>query len=74
MTEKLPLIGLSREELTEALVAHGFEKFRAKQIWHWLYVKGATEFSQMSTISKDQHAKLAEHFSINRPPIQRIPG
>jgi 23S rRNA (adenine2503-C2)-methyltransferase len=71
MSEKTNLIGLTREELTEKLVAQGLEKFRAQQIWQWMYVKGATEFSQMTSIAKKQQQQLAEHFVIGRPGIAK---
>lgn len=71
MTEKTEIVGLTRDELTQKLKEHGFEAFRAKQIWHWIYVKGVTEFSQMTTIAKNQHALLAEHFSFTRPKVAR---
>ncbi|MDX2074281.1 MAG: 23S rRNA (adenine(2503)-C(2))-methyltransferase RlmN [Alphaproteobacteria bacterium] len=68
---KLPLIGLSREELQAVLVEHGFEKFRTKQVWNWIYAHGATEFPHMSSISKDQQQKMGELFSIARPTIAK---
>jgi 23S rRNA (adenine2503-C2)-methyltransferase len=68
---KTNLIGFTREELTEKLIAIGLEKFRAKQIWHWMYVKGATDFAQMTTIAKKQQALLAEHFTVDRPKIAK---
>jgi len=68
---KLNLIGLSREELTAAVTKVGAEKFRSKQIWQWMYARGATDFSQMTTISKTQAATFAEHFTIERPGIDR---
>jgi 23S rRNA (adenine2503-C2)-methyltransferase len=71
MSEKINLIGLTRDEMTEKLVACGLEKFRAKQIWHWIYVKGATEFSAMTTIAKKQQEQLAEHFFVGRPKIAK---
>lgn len=71
MTGKTEIIGLSREELTQKLAEHGFEPFRTKQIWHWIYVKGVTDFAQMSSIAKKQQASLTEHFSITRPQIAR---
>ncbi len=61
------LVGLSREELADALVEAGEAAFRAKQIWHWIYNRGATDFSVMSTIAKPTQAKLAERFVIGRP-------
>ncbi|MDX1974676.1 MAG: 23S rRNA (adenine(2503)-C(2))-methyltransferase RlmN [Rickettsiales bacterium] len=71
MTTKTHMIGLSREELIETLAAIGMPAFRAKQIWHWIYVKGATDFSAMSTIAKDQQKLLAEHFSLERPGLAK---
>ncbi len=71
MTTKTEIIGLSRDELTAKLKEVGFEACRAKQIWHWIYVKGATDFSQMTTIAKKQHQLLADNFTLTRPKIAR---
>jgi 23S rRNA (adenine2503-C2)-methyltransferase len=70
-TEKTHIVGLTKEELTSKLKALGFEAFRAKQIWQWVYVKGATDFSQMSSIAKRQQDMLAEHFTLARPRIDK---
>ena len=61
------LVGLSREELGAELAAIGEAAFRAKQVWHWIYHQGATDFTRMSTIAKPTQAKLAAHFVIGRP-------
>lgn len=71
MMQKTHIIGLSRQELADKLKEHGFEAFRAKQVWHWVYTKGVTDFAQMTTIAKDQQRLLAEHFSIERPTIAK---
>ncbi len=71
MAAKTSLIGLTREELAEKLKAHGFEPFRAKQVWSWVYGKGVTSFEQMTSIAKPQQAKLAEHFTLDRPKIAK---
>ncbi|PZW38650.1 23S rRNA m(2)A-2503 methyltransferase [Humitalea rosea] len=63
------LVGLSREELIAEMQAIGEKPFRAKQIWHWLYYQGATDFSVMSSIAKPMQQKLAERFVIGRPEI-----
>ena len=60
------LIGLSREELEAEMTASGAPKFRARQLWQWLYVRGATSFDGMTDLSKDFRAKLAESFVIGR--------
>ena len=61
------LIGLTREEITASLAEIGEPAFRTKQIWHWVYHQGVTDFTRMSSIAKPLQAKLAEHFIIGRP-------
>src|SRR5258707_1095731 len=60
--EKPSLVGLSRPQLAEALGTVGVPsaqgKMRAQQIWHWLYVRGATRFDEMSSVSKELRAVL----------------
>lgn len=66
---KRDLIGLSREELTQILVDLGEKPFRTKQLWHWIYHKGVTDFSLMSSIAKPLQKKLSDHFIISRPEL-----
>jgi len=61
------LIGLSRAELAAELAAIGEKPFRAKQVWHWMYHQGVTDFSVMSSIARPLQEKLAENFVIGRP-------
>jgi 23S rRNA (adenine2503-C2)-methyltransferase len=61
------LVGLSREEMAAELAAIGEKPFRAKQIWHWIYHQGVTDFAAMSTVAKPLRATLAEKFVIGRP-------
>ncbi len=63
------LVGLSREELASALADIGEKPFRAKQIWHWIYHQGVTEFSRMSSVARPLQERLAERFVIGRPDI-----
>lgn len=46
MSEKIELIGLSKEELAEAIAEIGEKPFRAKQVWQWLYHHGVTDFEK----------------------------
>ena len=66
------LVGLSREELAVAMDSVGEAAFRAKQVWHWIYHQGATDFARMSSIAKPTQAKLAEHFTIGRPDTTTV--
>ena len=71
--EKPSLVGLSRPQLAEALGTVGVPsaqgKMRAQQIWHWLYVRGATRFDEMSSVSKELRAVLGAHFTLARPEV-----
>ena len=68
---KTELVGLDRAELEAALGALGEKPFRARQLWHWIYHRGATDFAQMTTLAKPLRAKLAEHFTVGRPHLSR---
>ena len=61
------LVGLSREELATEIAAIGEKPFRVKQLWHWIYHQGATDFALMSSIAKPLQARLADRFVIGRP-------
>ncbi len=65
------LIGLSREELAAEMASIGEKPFRAKQLWHWLYNRGETDFAKMTSISKVMQARLAEHYVVRRPLVER---
>ena len=68
---KPSIYGLTRDELIDWAMEHGEKKFRATQIWDWLYKKRVQSFEEMTNISKDFIAKLNENFSVN-PLKQRI--
>jgi 23S rRNA (adenine2503-C2)-methyltransferase len=63
------LVGLSREELAAEVLAAGEQPFRAKQLWHWIYHQGVTDFSRMSSIARPLQEKLAERFVVGRPEV-----
>ena len=70
---RIDLIGLSKDQLRAALADAGMEarqaKLRAKQIWHWLYNRGASRFEDMTDIAKAQHPWLTQRFVITRPEV-----
>jgi 23S rRNA (adenine2503-C2)-methyltransferase len=73
MVEKPSLIGLTRPEIAEALIAAGVPerqvKMRVAQVWHWLYVRGVSNFDDMQNISREMREMLNRNFSIARPEI-----
>lgn len=73
MTNKTPLLGLSKEEVQSAFASIGVKekqlRMRSNQLWHWLYHRGTTDFTDMTTMSLDLRQKLHENFTIERPEI-----
>jgi 23S rRNA (adenine2503-C2)-methyltransferase len=67
-TVKKDIRALNLLEIQEILVEIGEPKFRAKQIYEWLWQKGAHYFDEMTNLSKDLRAKLAELFVL-RPMV-----
>jgi 23S rRNA (adenine2503-C2)-methyltransferase len=72
---KPSLAGLDRARLGAALRAVGVAEaqlnMRTAQLWSWIYVRGATSFNQMSDVSKELRAVLAQAYSLERPQILR---
>jgi 23S rRNA (adenine2503-C2)-methyltransferase len=72
-TDVPSLIGLSRQELGQTLVAAGVPaaqaRMRVAQLWHWLYLRGATDFSAMTNVSKRLREELAARFTLDRPEV-----
>ena len=70
---KPSLVGLTRAALAEALGAIGVkpaqQKMRVQQIWHWIYVRGAQSFEQMTSVSKELRAELDAHYTLARPEV-----
>src|SRR5712671_4383026 len=65
------LVGLSREALVAEMAAFGEAPFRARQLWHWIYHRGATDFAIMTTLSKTFRERLAEAYVVRRPEVSR---
>jgi 23S rRNA (adenine2503-C2)-methyltransferase len=65
------LVGLSRDELAAEMAAFGAEKFRARQLWQWIYNRGVTDFAAMTSLSKAFRERLAEHYVVRRPEVSR---
>ena len=70
---RVDLVGLSRPAIATALEAIGLEaktaRMRSRQLWHWIYHRGATDFAAMANIAKDHRALFARHFVVGRPDV-----
>lgn len=70
---RVDLIGLPRPRIRELFEEAGLDakaaKLRAKQVFHWLYHRGVTDFEAMTDIAKPMRPWLAERFVIGRPDV-----
>jgi 23S rRNA (adenine2503-C2)-methyltransferase len=63
------LAGLGRAALSAEMAAFGAEPFRIRQLWHWIYYRGITDFAAMTSLSKAFRERLAEHYELCRPAV-----
>lgn len=70
---RIELVGLSKVQIQEQLEAAGLEtrqaRLRSKQLWHWIYNRGVTDFAAMSDVAKMQRSWFSERFAISRPEV-----
>jgi len=67
------LVGLTRDGLRDVLLAAGTPekqvKMRTGQVWQWIYEKGVRDFADMTNLSKDYRALLADNFTVDIPEV-----
>jgi len=64
MQSKTNLYNLTRDEMKTFVVALGQPRFRAKQLWHWLYRQFVTSFDEMRNLPKAFRQTLAEQATL----------
>lgn len=64
MTARNNIRNLSQEELIQYFESTGDKKFRAKQVWEWLWKKHARSFDEMTNLSIELREKLSSQFSL----------
>lgn len=70
--EKLNIRTQSAEELAVFMERHGEKPFRARQIYQWIWQKGATSFDEMTNLSKNIRGKLAHYYYFHTATISYI--
>ncbi len=70
---RVNIVGLTREQLHDALIAAGTPERQAKmrvgQVWQWVYHWGGRDFAAMTNLAKDYRALLADRFEISLPEV-----
>lgn len=62
---KTSIYGLTYDKLTDWLLEHGQKRFRAQQVWNWLYKKRVTSFAAMKNVNSETIELLEENFSLH---------
>ena len=57
---KTDLAGLELKELEQFVQSLGHKKFHARQIYQWIWKRGVTDFSEMTNLSRELRAALAD--------------
>lgn len=72
-SDKVNLVGLTRDQMRDALIEAGTPEKQAKmrtgQIWQWVYQWGVRDFAEMTNLAKPYRAMLEEKFSIEIPEV-----
>ena len=66
---KINIYGKTIEKLAELMVKEGQKPFRAKQLFKWIYEKGATTFDEMSDVSLKFREVLKEKYCLEKPKV-----
>ena len=65
----LHIADLERPELEAALEERGYERFRARQIFRWIYRRGVTDLSGMTDLPQTLRDRLPREFTLTTPAL-----
>ena len=69
---KIDIRSLSEDDLCEFFVKKGFDSYRGKQVYEWIWKKSSYTFDNMTNISKDLRIMLDENFVVNHIEVDKI--
>ncbi len=72
VSEKKDIRKLSREELEATFAEMGEPRFRAKQVYDWLWKRGARSFEAMTNLPKPLRRELSERFAIYAIELDKV--
>jgi 23S rRNA (adenine2503-C2)-methyltransferase len=64
------LAELDRAEIEAAFAERGIARFHGRQVFHWMYARGVTDFAQMTDLSQALRATLAGTLTIAMPAVE----
>src|SRR5262245_29991394 len=71
MPHRLDLADLELSSMEAALVERGHERFRARQLFSWIYRRGVTDFEAMTNLPRDLRTAVTDEVSLTSPAVER---
>ena len=71
MEKKTDIRNIRVNDLQEFCTEHNLSKFRANQVWEWLWKKRVISFNEMTSLSKQMRDLFADHFSLTPIKIHK---
>ncbi len=68
---KKNITNFTKSEILAEFANLGEKPFRVKQLWSWIYARGAKSFAEMTNLSKEMRQNLEERFLLNRPEVSK---
>ena len=69
---KIDIRSLTENQIIEFFLDKGFDSYRGKQVYEWIWKKSVYSFDDMTNISKDLRVMLDTHFVINHIEVDKI--
>ncbi len=67
-TVKIPLMGMTLDQLRQVAADYGLQKFAGSQMAQWIYQKRARSIDEMTNISKTARERLSQRYTIGYMP------
>jgi len=69
---KIDIRSLTENQIIEFFLDKGFDSYRGKQVYEWIWKKSVYSFDDMTNLSKDLRVMLGTHFVINHIEVDKI--
>ena len=69
---KIDIRSLTENQIIEFFLDKGFDSYRGKQVYEWIWKKSIYSFDDMTNLSKDLRVMLDTHFVINHIEVDKI--
>ena len=69
---KIDIRSLSEDQIIDFFKEKGFDSYRGKQIYEWIWKKSTYSFDEMTNLSKDLRLMLNSNFVINHIEVDKI--